>query len=208
MKLYGNPGWGSAIVDLQLTWYGLAFEPVTIGNVFADAKAAASLRAVNPLAQMPTLILDDGTVLTESAAITLYLAELTGRSDLVPGGDSVDRARFLRWLIFLVTNIYPCFTFADDPARFVDIEAARAPFKAKVDTHAEKLWRLVEAEAGAPWFLGERMSAIDCYIAVMSRWRPKREWFADHAPKLHAIALRAEEDPKLAESWARNVPDW
>jgi GST-like protein len=34
--------------------------------------------------QLPTLVLPDGQIMTESAAITLYLAEATGRSDLVP----------------------------------------------------------------------------------------------------------------------------
>jgi GST-like protein len=52
----------------------------------------------NPISQIPTLILPDGTVMTESAAITLLLADITTRDDLVPGAAAPERARFLRWL--------------------------------------------------------------------------------------------------------------
>jgi hypothetical protein len=34
-------------------------------------------------------------------------------------GCAPERAKFLRWLVFIVANIYPTFTYADDPSRFV-----------------------------------------------------------------------------------------
>ena len=83
MRLFGEPGWGSAIVEAQLDWYGLEYELERVGNLFKSAEGRQRLAAVNPLAQIPTLVLGDGTVLTESAAITLYLAEATGRDTLV-----------------------------------------------------------------------------------------------------------------------------
>jgi len=96
-RLYGRAGWGSAIVEAQLAWYGLpyAFEPV--GDLFKEPDARARLEKVNPLAQVPTLVLPDGTVMSESAAITLLLADITGRDSLVPGPQSAERASFLRW---------------------------------------------------------------------------------------------------------------
>ncbi|HVJ28993.1 MAG TPA: glutathione S-transferase N-terminal domain-containing protein, partial [Gammaproteobacteria bacterium] len=84
MRLFGEPGWGSAIVEAQLDWYGLAYDFERVGDLFKSAEGRQRLSAVNPLAQIPTLVLADGTVLTESAAITLYLAELTGLDSLVP----------------------------------------------------------------------------------------------------------------------------
>ncbi len=65
---------------------------------------------------------------------------------------------------------------------------------------------MLETEAGAPWFLGERFSALDLYTAVFTRWRPRRAWFAEHAPKLHAIAERMDGLPKLKPVWERNFP--
>jgi GST-like protein len=204
--LWGRPGWGSALVEAQLDWYGLPFAYETVGDLFKDPDAKARLQKVNPLAQVPTLVMPDGSVMSESAAITLLLADVTGSEQLVPGPGAPERQKFLRWLVFLVANIYPTFTYADDPARFVAVNAARDPFRAAADAYAQRLWRQVESEAGAPWFLGERFSAIDIYLDVMTRWRPRRGWFEAETPKLFAIVRKTDQRPELKETWRRNYP--
>jgi GST-like protein len=204
MRLFGEPGWGSAIVEAQLDWYGLPYDFERVGNLFKSAEGRQRLSAVNPLAQVPTLVLADGAVLTESAAITLHLAELTGSDSLVPTPADAARLPFLRWLVFLVANVYPTYTYGDEPSRFVDGAEAAQSFRSYVDTYAKKLYSQLESVAGAPWFLGERFSALDIYICVMTRWRPKREWFATNTPNLAAIAARTEQVPQLAACWARN----
>jgi GST-like protein len=204
-QLFGRRGWGSVLVEAQLTWYGLPYRIDEVDDLFTSQHARKRLATVNPVAQLPTLVLPDGSVMTESAAITLYLAEITDGA-LMPSPGQADRPRFLRWLIFLVTNIYPTFTYADDPSRFVTGEAAQAAFKESVDDYAKRLWHMVEQEAAGPWFLGESFSALDIYIAAMTRWRPRRAWFAEHCPRLTAIALAADAHPKLQAVWERNYP--
>ena len=205
-KLWGRAGWGSTIVEAQLVWYGLpyTFEPVE--DLFRTPDADAKLKKINPLALVPTLEMPDGTIMSESAAITLLLADITGRNSLVPLGDAKERGKFLRWLVFIVANIYPTFTYADDPSRFVSVSAARDPFRAATDAYAQRLWRQIEREAGGPWFLGECFSALDIYIDIMTRWRPKRGWFESETPHLFAIARRADQVPELGEVWKRNFP--
>ncbi len=205
-KLYGRAGWGSTIVEAQLVWYGLAFTFEPVGDLFKEPDARTRLEKVNPLAQVPTLVMPDGGIMSESAAITLLLADLTGKETLVPGAAAPERATFLRWLVFIVANIYPTFTYADDPARFVSVNSARDPFRAATDAYAQKLWRQVDGAAGAPWFLGERFSALDIYLDVMTRWRPKRGWFESETPRLFTIARRADQKPELTSVWARNWP--
>ncbi|WP_199553362.1 glutathione S-transferase family protein [Sandaracinobacteroides hominis] len=204
MQLYGSKGWGSSIIELQLDYYGIAYAFVQSGDVLASQEARAKLAPLNPLSQVPTLVLDSGEVLTESAAITLWLAEQASGEPLAPPPGAPDRAQFLRWLIFIVANIYPCFTYADLPERFVEVDVAQKPFRKAVDAYGEKMWQAVEAAAVGPWFLGERLSAIDVYVAVMSHWRPKQPWFAEHAPKLYAIAQAITADPRFAPALARN----
>ncbi|MBL8329092.1 MAG: glutathione S-transferase family protein [Rubrivivax sp.] len=204
--LHGQPGWGSAIVEAQLACYGLPFEFQPAGDLLGSEEARQRLAPLNPLAQVPVLELPDGRVLTESAAITLHLADLTGRDDLVPGPQAPERAAFLRWLVFLVANVYPTFTYADIPERFVKTEGAAAPFRTEVDAYARRLWTLVEGACGAPWFLGERFSALDLYLAVMTRWRPGRAWFAECTPLVATAAARAAADPRCAAVFDRNFP--
>lgn len=202
--LYGRPGWGSVLVEPQLALYGFDYEMIDCGDLFGDEEARQRLASVNPLMQVPTLVLPNGRIMTESAAITLHLADLAKSNKLVPSPDDPTRAEFLRWLIYLVANVYPTFTYADVPARFVPDPQAAEAFKTKVGEYREKLWHPVEAAAGAPWFLGNRFSALDLYIVAMTYWTPRREWFAAHAPKLTTIAKTTEGAPKLSEIWKRN----
>jgi GST-like protein len=153
------------------------------------------------------LVLPDGQIMTESAAITLHLADVTGNCDLVPAAGEAKRPKLLRWLVFLVANVYPTFTYADDPARFVSVADAQQPFAESIAAYRERLWAQVEDNVGSPWFVGERFSALDIYLAVMTRWEPRRAWFAENRPALHAIALRADAEPKLAGVWQRNFPN-
>jgi GST-like protein len=204
--LWGRQGWGSTIVEAQLELYGLKYRYEPVEDLFRTPGAREKLEKVNPLAQVPTLVMPDGSIMSESAAITLLLADITGSDSLVPRPGAPERAKFLRWLVFLVANIYPTFTYADDPSRFVSVNAARDPFRAATDAYAQRLWRQVEREAGTPWFLGERFSALDIYVDIMTRWRPKRGWFEIETPRLFAIARRADALPELADVWKRNFP--
>ncbi|WOK36231.1 hypothetical protein [Sphingomonas sp. C3-2] len=47
-------------------------------------------------------------------------------------------------------------------------------------------------------------SALDLFVAVMVHWRPRRAWFAAHAPRLSAIADAVAADPLLGPVIARN----
>ena len=62
-RLYGRPRWGSAIVEAQLVWYGLPYEFESVGDLLRDPTARTALEKVNPLAQVLTLVLPDGTVI-------------------------------------------------------------------------------------------------------------------------------------------------
>ena len=205
--LHGHTGWGSVLAEVQLAWYGIDFDFADVGDTFEDAAARQKLASLNPLAQVPVLILPDGQVMTETAAITLHLADATGSHDLVPAPGDPTRPRFLRWLVFIVANIYPTFTYGDVPAplrsRRERLKRVSAPIS---KTMPKQLWTMVEAEAGAPWFLGERFSALDIYLSAMTRWRPNRPWFEAHAPKLVAAADRCSDLPKIKPVLLRNYP--
>ncbi len=204
LTLYGERQWGSVIVESQLVWYGLDYTFVSVGDLFQDETARQKIEPLNPLGQIPVLKLEDGTVMTESAAITLLLADITGWDDLVPGPGAPERAAFLRWLIFLTSNIYPTYTYGDLPGRFVKDEAAQGDFLETVTDYAKRLYGILDQAAASPWFLGERFSAIDLYITSLVFWRPGREWHRTNAPRLSAIADRATGLEQLTNVWKAN----
>jgi GST-like protein len=153
---------------------------------------------------VPALVLPDGSVMTETLAMIHYVNDLGPKAKLVPAAKSAERARFLRWSTFLVTAIYPTFTYGDEPAKWVDDVPGAKLLRESTDRHREKLWQQLEAEAGEPWFLGTARSALDVYIAVMTRWRPGILWFAKKTPKLMAIAQKTTAIPEVAAVMERN----
>ncbi|WP_207796696.1 glutathione S-transferase family protein [Sphingomonas oleivorans] len=201
--LYAARGWGSVLVEAMLALCGADMRIEQIDGFDHPGENRSKLLAVNPLAQVPTLLLPDGTVMTESAAIALLLAESFPEAGLAPAPDDVRRPIFLRHLIWLVANIYPTFTFADYPERWVERETDRL-----IDTvrrHREALWRMFEAEIDpGPWVLGDLFSVLDIYVCAMTHWYPRRAWFEAECPKLHAIALACEADARLSPVWTRN----
>jgi GST-like protein len=201
--LLGCKGCGSAVVEAA---FALAGVPLDCEEVDYSAGSATlpRLAAVNPLRQVPALVLPDGAVLTESLAILHYLNDIEPGADLVPPPGDLTRKRFYRWAAFLVAAVYPTFTYGDDPAKWVANEEGARQLRASTDRHREAMWRVLEGEAASPWFLGERFSALDLYVAVMTNWRPGRKWFDANTPRLAAIAERTAATPKVAAVLQRN----
>ncbi len=198
-RVFGSRGCGNVIAEAALILCGVDYEL----DEHADYnQPPAELLALNPLGQVPTCVLPDGTVMTETAAIALYLDGLYPGAQLLPPPTDPQRATALRWLVFLVSTIYPTFTYGDKPAKWVG-DAGEA-LRQSTNAHRERMWKVLDTQAGSPWFLGERFSMLDVYLSVMSRWRPRRAWFAEHAPKLHAIATAIDADSRLAPLWRAN----
>ena len=202
-SLYGAPGWGSTLAEGALAWTGERFDFIDVDGFDRPGAAREKLLAVNPLARVPTLVAPDGTILTESAAIVLRLAELHPEARLAPTPDDRDRACFLDRLIWFVSAVYPTFTYRDYPERWAP--SAEAELVERIDAFRQSLWQQFEADLGdGPYVLGARPCALDLYVAVMSHWRPRRDWFRDHCPKLFAIALAADALPALGPVMRRN----
>ena len=204
-KLYRARGWGSTLAEGALAWTGEPFDFVDVQGFDKPGPARDRLLAVNPLARVPTLVSPGGEILSESAAIVLHLADLHPDSDLAPPTGHPNRPRFLNRLIWFVSALYPTFTYRDYPERWAP--SAADELVANVDDFRRSLWRQFEAEAGQGAFvLGTRASALDLYVAVMSHWRPGRDWLREHCPRAHTIALRADALPAIAPVMHRNFP--
>lgn len=204
--LYGVPGWGSTLAEGALAWAGIDFEFINVDGFDKSGPTRDMLLAVNPLARVPTLVAPDGTVMTESAAIVLHLADTHPATGLAPAPSDQGRATFLNRLLWFVSVVYPTFTYRDYPERWAP--DASDQLRENVDLFRKSLWEQFEKEVGAgPWVLGDVPSALDLYLAVMTRWLPGRAWIEKHCPRLHAIALRVEALPALAPVMTRNFPD-
>ena len=68
---------------------GIAYEGIHLDEASREHESA-SYRARNPMAQIPLLVLPDGSNMTESGAISLYLAETKPESGLAPAAGEQD----------------------------------------------------------------------------------------------------------------------
>ena len=205
MELHGCNGCGSTAIEALLDLAGVACRRRVFD--WDDAEAWDRLRAVQPLAQVPTLVLDDGTVLTESAAIVLWIAERYPAARLLPS-DPARRALVYRWVVFFATNVYVPVIVGDFPSRWVDGAVSQDSLKTHALQRLRDAWQTFEAAIEpAPFLLGAERSALDVYVAMISRWRPGRGWLNEHCPKAMASIAVTESDPIVAAVWARNFPE-
>ena len=201
--LLGCKGCGNAIVEAAFAVAGIPVDCEEV-DYADDSPTRPRLLQFNPLGQVPTLVLPGGEVMTESLAMLHYIDDLAPKAGLIPPKGDPARIAFYRWAVFLIAAVYPTYTYGDDPKKWVPDEAASKLLRESTDNHRKTMWGWVEAQAQAPWFLGERFSALDLYIAAMTRWRPGVLWFAKNTPKCVEIAKRAAALPAVAPVIAKN----
>lgn len=185
LTVYGAPGWGSAISELMLTLADIPYQFENVEGFDTPGPVQEKLLKLNPLCQVPTLQLDDGSVMTESAAIALMI--LDTRPSLAPPVGSPERQQFWRLLVWLVANVYPTFTYADYPARF----APDAPeqLREQVMNYRKSLYVWLDQQLKAtPYAFGEQVTLLDIYVCVMRTWGPRHAWFSANTPNITAIA--------------------
>ena len=204
MELHGCKGCGSTAIEALLE---IAEVPCTY-RIFEwdDRDAWDRLRTINPQALVPALVLDDGTLITESAAMALWIADEHPGSGLLPTTPR-ERALAYRWIVAFSTSIYTPIIVGDFPSRWVDGDAAQDSLKAKALQRLRDAWLVFESGIEpAPYLLGDRLSALDVYVAMISRWRPGRDWLRANCPKSMASVAVTEAHPVVASVWARNFP--
>ena len=201
ITLYGVPGWGSAISEVMLTLAEIPYHFHDVAGFDKPGPQQEKLRRLNPLCQVPTLQLDDGSVMTESAAVALMILDC--RPEFAPPQGTAERQQFWRLLVWLVANIYPTFTLADYPERFVT--AAPDELRQSATTYRKSLYLWLESQVVAtPYALGEQLTLIDVYLCVMRSWGPRAAWFRDNTPKMSAIADAVCALPQLQRVLQRN----
>jgi glutathione S-transferase len=106
MRLYYSPGSSSLASHIALIETGLPFEAVRVDEHTKAMDGGGDYRQVHRLGYVPALLLDDGTLLTEGAAILQHVAELAPGRNLVPPAGMVERARLQAWLNFLSSEVH------------------------------------------------------------------------------------------------------
>ncbi|MDR7270390.1 GST-like protein [Pelomonas saccharophila] len=207
LTLYGAAGSGSVAVEATLTLLGLPYQLIE-GATWAEAAARDRVAPTNPMRQIPTLLLPGGEVMTESAALLIYLADLHPEARLAPCPTDPLRRPFLRWMLYVSSAIYSLHWIKPDVKRIGAPESAR---DAVVDAVHERIafcWANMDARLKpGRWLLGDELSVLDLYVAVISRFGPWRKRFYAVAPRMAEVIRRVDEEPRLAALWRERFPE-
>ncbi|MEM1111552.1 MAG: glutathione S-transferase family protein [Pseudomonadota bacterium] len=197
MKLYVNPGSGSACVEAALAELELPFERIKVEYSSEEGVADDSFAEINPRMQIPALILEDGTCLTETAAILMHLADTHPASGLAPASGTLERARLNQWMCFTLSNIYEGELRKNYPHRYVsgDPDAVEEAAEAFVMSNYKLL---EEAMGDGPYFGGETCTIFDLYLWMFVNWFEEFDDFRSACPKIVGLAETVMLRPKVA----------
>jgi GST-like protein len=208
LTLYGAPGSGAVAVEAALTLIGAPYELIdAVTWDEADPASGDQVLKANPMRQIPALVLPSGEVLTESAAILIWLAEQYPQARLAPPPGDPRRGQFLRWMSFVSAAIYSLYWVKDEPGRLVPDAGLAPAVIARANDRIADCWRMMgeQIRPGA-WLMGDEIGVLDLYVAVVSRFRPRRQRFYAAAPNMAEIIRKVDAHPKLQALWAERYP--
>jgi glutathione S-transferase len=203
MKLYGFGPTRSLRALWGLRELGVDFEFVPV-NLRAGEHRRPEFLAINPAGKVPVLI-DGDSVIPESAAIVLYLAEKYPDKGLLPS-DLKARAQVYRWVMFAMTELEQplwriakhTFLLPEDKRLPQDIALAKEDFAAM----ARVLERHMD---GRHFIVGDRVTAADCVTAYLMDWANENhliEGFPNLRAYLDRMYARSTAPQRIAEAFA------
>lgn len=205
--LYGKNGSGSAAIEAALAIIGAPNRLVETAS-WEQNNAFAELLKLNPLGQIPTLVLPDGSVLSESAAILVHLGLAHPDSGLLPRDDSA-RAQAIRGLVFIAANCYAAISVIDYPERWCEDtdEATQKRIRAGTRARLHQYWEMfADLFPARPYLGGNGIGALDLHAAVVSKWSGSRAHLQQARPAFYETLLRIEAHPKVAPVFAKHWP--
>jgi glutathione S-transferase len=149
---------------------------------------------VNPLGYVPALQLDDGTILTEAAAIAQYAADRAPAMRLAPPNGTLDRVNLQSWLNFISSEVQlGCFCPLFD--RKIP-EAVKNIFRERLHS---RFAHLQQHLAGKAYLLGDDYSIADVYLFVVSNWARPANLDLSPYPSLLALRKRVGSRPAVQD---------
>ena len=179
---------------------GVDYELVLIER--GEAQSDAHYRALNPLGVVPTLV-DGELVLSESAAILLYLADRYPAARLAPH----ERAEFYRWLVFMTNTLQTTMLRFFYPERYGGGDVG-AVAQAEAQQHFDLIESYVE---GREWLDGEHRTGADLFLLMLTYWGWELDTPAWERPNLRAHFLRTFALPgvqRMFEEEGLELPEW
>ncbi|MDM2797331.1 MULTISPECIES: glutathione transferase GstA [unclassified Citrobacter] len=192
MKLFYKPGACSLASHITLRESGKDFTLDGVDLMKKRLENGDDFFAVNPKGQVPALLLDDGTLLTEGVAIMQYLADSVPDRQFLAPTSSLSRYKTIEWLNYIATELHKGFTPLFRPDTPED-------FKPTVRALLEKKMQYVnDSLKDNQWICGPRFSIADAYLFTVLRWAYAVKLNMAGLSNIDAYMARMAERPAVA----------
>jgi glutathione S-transferase len=164
MKLYYFPGACSLSPHIVALEAGIPLQLEKTDIKTKLTESGEDFERINPKGYVPTLVLDNGEVLTEGTAIVQYLADLKPESGLAPANGTLPRYRLQEMLGYINSELHKNYSPLFNPDT---PETARA----ERESYLLRRYQLIENTlAKQPWLLGDHFTAADAYLFTITSW--------------------------------------
>jgi glutathione S-transferase len=193
--LYHHPFSRAANAVWMLEEVGVDYE-LRFVDIMKGAQKADDVVALNPMGKLPILV-DGDAVVTELAAVGVYLADRYSPGRLAPALDDPARATYLRWSFFAPSVI--------EPGSMAKASSwAYKPSQAGWGEHDAMLRAMESALAGRDFLLGDRFSMADVIFGGTIRYMLRFKML-EPRPAFTAYDARLAARPALQRAEARNL---
>lgn len=191
MRLYYSPGACSLAPHIVAREAGVPVDLIKVDLAAKITEAGEDFRAINPKGSIPALLLADGSVLTEGAVISQFIADLNPDAGLLPARGNFERYRALEWLNYVGTELHKGFGplwRKDTPADFRTIAKDMMAAKfAYLDRHLTR----------QDYLLGDSFCVADAYAFTILSWAPVVGIDLSAWPHLMAYVSRISARPNV-----------
>lgn len=191
MKLYYSPGACSLSAHIILREGGFSFDTEKVDFATKKTATGTDYLSVNPNGYVPSLVLNDGYILTEVPAIIQYLADRVPEKNLAPAAGTIERYQLMQWLNFISTELHKGFSplfNAQAPAQWKTIVAAQLGRRLNMASH--------QLESNY-WLMGPEFTVADAYLFTVLNWGKHVGIEIDRWPVLKAYQGRVFERPAV-----------
>ena len=193
--LFHHPFSRAASVIWMLEELGEPYELKYV-DIMKGAQKDPEIVKLNPMGKLP-IVVDGDAVITESAAIALYLADRYSLGKLAPQLNDPARGTYLRWSFFAPSVVEPGAMAKSNDWTFKPGQAGWGTFEAMIAS-------MESAIAGKQFVLGDHFSMADCVFGGTVRYMTRFKMIED-TPALSEYAARLAARPAAQRADARNI---
>ncbi len=196
MKLYYSPGACSLSPHIVAMEAGLPLQLERVDLKTRQTEKGLDFMRVNPKGYVPTLEMDDGSILTEGPAIVQYLGDRNPGSGLVPPPGTIERYRIQEWLNFVSTEFHKQYSPLFNPSVPPEIQKI---FAGNLERRYGLVAKTLEKQ---PFLMGSLFTVADAYLFTVTNWARTVHFDLSKWPAIVDYQKRIADRPAVQKAFA------